>query len=91
VDVAIRAERCNLRRLDPSGALPENCFVATIIEDFAFGNTHTLRLQPDGAGPAIEVEVASRPYEVLGVATRRQWVVELPAADLHVMPAVPTR
>jgi ABC-type sulfate/molybdate transport systems ATPase subunit len=87
VDVAIRAERCNLRRLDPSAALPENCYVATITQDFAFGNTHTLRLQPDGLGPAIEVEVASRPYEVLGVASRRQWVVELPAADLHVMPA----
>jgi ABC-type sulfate/molybdate transport systems ATPase subunit len=85
VDVAIRAERCNLRRLDPASPLPENCYVATITHDLAFGNTHTLHLQPDGPGPAIEVEVASRPYEVLGVANRRQWVVELPARDLHVM------
>ncbi len=91
VDLAIRAERCNLRRLDPSSALPENCFVATITQDLAFGNTHTLQLQPDGPGPAIEVEVASRPYEVLGVASRRQWVVELPRQDLHVMPAEPPR
>jgi molybdate transport system ATP-binding protein len=86
VDVAIRAERCNLRRLDPDGALPENCFVARVVDDLAFGNTHTLRLEPEAAGPAVEIEVASRPYEVLGVASRARWVVELPPGDLHVMP-----
>ena len=85
VDLAIRAERCNLRRIDPDGPLPENCFVANIVADLAFGNTHSLRLKPEGAGPAVEIEVASRPYEVLGVATRRRWVVELPPVDLHVM------
>ncbi|MDE2695727.1 MAG: ABC transporter ATP-binding protein [Chloroflexota bacterium] len=86
VDLAIRAERCILRRFDPDGALPENCFVARVTTDLAFGNTHTLHLEPEGAGPPIEVEVASRPYEVLGIAHERRWVVELPAADLHVMP-----
>ncbi|MEZ4503799.1 MAG: ABC transporter ATP-binding protein [Dehalococcoidia bacterium] len=89
VDVAIRAERCNLRRFDPEGDLPENCFVASITAELAFGNTHTLTLEPEGPGPAIEVEVASRPYEVLGIRERRRWVVELPAADLHVMPRMP--
>ncbi|MGE0227343.1 MAG: sulfate/molybdate ABC transporter ATP-binding protein [Dehalococcoidia bacterium] len=86
VDVAIRAERCNLRRYDPEGALPENCFVATVVTDLAFGNTHTLHLAPESVGPVVEVEVASRPYEVLGVASRGRWVVELPAVDLHIMP-----
>ena len=86
VDVAIRAERCNLRRFDPDGALPENCFVAGVVADLAFGNTHTLHLEPEGVGPAVEVEVASRPYEVLEIAQQPRWVVELPAADLHVMP-----
>ncbi len=86
VDLAIRAERCVLRRLDPTGALPENCFVATVTQDLAFGNTHTLRLAPETVGPVIEVEVASRPYDVLGIATTPRWVVELPAADLHSMP-----
>ena len=86
VDLAIRAERCVLRRFDPDGALPPNCFAARVAADLAFGNTHTLRLEPEGAGPPVEVEVASRPYEVLGVARERRWVVELPAADLHVMP-----
>ena len=68
VDVAIRAERCVLRRVDPDGGLPENCFVARIVDDLAFGNTHTLHLVPEGAGPPIAVEVASRPYEILGLA-----------------------
>jgi len=86
VDIAIRAERCNVRRFDPAGVLPENCYVADIVADLAFGNTHTLRFAPVGPGPAVEVEMASRPYEVLGIAGRTRWVVELPADDLHVMP-----
>jgi len=86
VDVAIRAERCLLRRIDPDGELPENCFVARIVADLPFGNTHTLHLAPETVGPGVEVEVASRPYEVLGVAAQDRWVVELPAPDLHIMP-----
>ncbi|MSP22507.1 MAG: hypothetical protein EXR66_05765 [Dehalococcoidia bacterium] len=89
VDIAIRAERCNLRRLDHASSLPENCYVATITRELAFGNTHTLHLRPDGTGPDIEVEVASRPYDILGISTRRQWVVELLPADLHVVPPSP--
>lgn len=85
LDVAIRAERCNLRRVDPDQPLPPNCFVATVTEDLPFGNAHTLRMAPERIGPSVEIEVASRPYEVLGVAGRMRWVVELPADDLHVM------
>ena len=90
VDVGIRSERCNLRRFDPDDELPPNCLVANVVEDLAFGNTHTLRLVPEGAGPTVEVEVAVRPYEVLGVAGRSRWVVELPAADLQIMPRTET-
>lgn len=85
VDVGIRSERCNLRRLDPDGALPENCFVASVVEELAFGNTHTLVLEPEAVGPRVLVEVAARPYEVLHVADVRRWVVELPPDDLQVM------
>jgi molybdate transport system ATP-binding protein len=84
VDLAIRSERVNLRRLDP-GAQPPNMLEADIVEEFAYGSTHTLHLAPTGAGPALEVEIASRPYEVLDVANRRRWLVELPADDLHLM------
>ncbi len=89
VDVGIRSERCNLRRFDPDDELPPNCMVANVVEDLAFGNTHTLRLMPEGAGPVVEVEVAVRPYEVLGVAERARWVVELPAPDLQIMLRTP--
>lgn len=81
VDVAIRAERVNLRR----AADVENGFSAKLREAFAFGASHTLHFEPAGAGPAVEVEIASRPYEVLGVTVGQDWTVELPAADLHVM------
>ncbi|HEY5476477.1 MAG TPA: ABC transporter ATP-binding protein [Tepidiformaceae bacterium] len=85
VDVAIRSERVNLRRGRSSESEP-NLFEAAIVEEFAYGATHTLRLEPVGPGPAIEVEIAARPYEVLGVSSQRQWLVELPSEHLHVMP-----
>ncbi len=83
VDVAIRAERVILRRGSTDG--DSNLLRAQVVEEFAYGATHTLRLQPTATGPALEVEIAARPYEVLGVATQKTWTVELPPADLHVM------
>ena len=71
----------------PDEAPPANTFVARVTSDLAFGNTHTLRLEPEGAGPAVEIELAWRPYQVLGIAERGRWVVELPPQDLHVMAA----
>ncbi len=85
VDVAIRAERVNLRRAE-AGTGVDNLLRMHIVEEFAFGSSHTLRLEPLDAGPSVEVEIASRPYEVLGVAEHKDWTVELPAEDLHVMP-----
>ncbi|MEX1102776.1 MAG: ABC transporter ATP-binding protein [Dehalococcoidia bacterium] len=89
VDLAIRAERVNLRRLDPeTPAL--NVLEVDIVEEFAYGSTHTLHLRPTGPGPALEVEIAARPYEILDVVNRRRWLVELPPADLHIMPVSPS-
>ena len=85
VDVCIRAERVILHRGPPRSGVAENLFEAAIVEEFAYGASHTLRLEPVGVGPALEAEVAARPYEVLGIAARRDWTVELPSADLHVM------
>ncbi len=84
VDLAIRAERVNLRRLEPESA-GDNMLEAEVVEEFAYGSTHTLHFAPTGPGPALEVEIAARPYEVLDVAHRRHWLVELPAEDLHLM------
>ncbi len=85
VDIGIRAERVVLRRGVGPGE-ETNVFEARIVEEFAYGSTHTLRLVPTGRGPALEVELAARPYDVLGVAGRKTWLVELPAEDLQAMP-----
>ena len=73
------AARPPLRHERPSGSI-------RIAEEFAYGATHTLRCEPTHGGPSIEAELASRPYEVLGVATQKRWLLEMPSADLHVMP-----
>jgi molybdate transport system ATP-binding protein len=83
VDVAIRSDRVNLRR--PGEIV--NAFQAVLVEEFAFGTSHGLHFEPQTTGPKVEVEIASRPYEVLGVATNPNWLIELPSGDLHVMPA----
>ena len=46
-DVAIRAERVNLRR---PGEIP-NAFNAVLVEEFAFGSSHTLHFRPVDKGP----------------------------------------
>ncbi len=85
VEVMIRAERVNLRRVEE--ALP-NLVLAEIGDEFDYGAGHTIRFHPLGAGPQIEVDLPSRPYEVLDVASRKRWTLELPPEDLHVVPAI---
>ncbi len=89
VDVCVRAERVNLRRGMPEEGT-ENHLRATIVEEFSYGSGHTLRLNPIGPGPALEVEIAARPYEVLNIAEQKEWTVEIPATDIHVIPAAET-
>jgi len=85
VDIAIRADRVVIHRRAPeSGA---NLFEATIEESYSFGASHVLRLCIGRRAARIEAEVASRPYDVLGLGEPgRSWTIELPPADLHVMP-----
>lgn len=87
VDVMVRAERVNLRRDLAIEAGARNQCLARIISEYAYGSTHTLHLRPDGPGPEMEVEIAARPYEVLGIATRKRFVVEIEPGDIHVVPA----
>lgn len=88
VDVAIRAERVVLRRGRAEEIGTPNLVPAAIVEEHAYGASHTLLFRPTGAGPALEADLASRPYDVLGVAGQRAWTLELPPADLHVMAVV---
>lgn len=86
VHVTVRAERVNLRRDMQASSGPMNLLPATIVEEFAYGATHVLHLQPEGPGPRIEVEIASRPYGVLDIPARRLFNVEIAPEDLHVVP-----
>jgi hypothetical protein len=86
VDVAIRAERVVLRRGETASSAVPNMFPAEIVDESAFGPAHLLRLRIGGTDVQVEAELAARPYEVLGVAGRRNWFIELPVEDLHVMP-----
>jgi molybdate transport system ATP-binding protein len=85
VEVAIRAERVVLRRVSHEEGRLDNRLTASIVSEDAYGNSHGLRLVPDGPGPAVWAELASRPYDVLGIAAEKRWTVELPPEDLHVM------
>ncbi len=84
IHAVVRAERVVLRR-DAPPATP-NTFGALVAEEFAYGSSHILHLSPDPAGPPVEVELAARPYEVLDVANRKVWTLEIPPADIHLVP-----
>jgi molybdate transport system ATP-binding protein len=89
VDVMVRAERVNLRRDMQASSSRRNTVPAAIVAEFAYGSSHVLQMQPEGAGPRIEVEIAARPYEVLGIPERRLFNVEIDPADIHLVPAAP--
>jgi len=85
VALVVRAERINIRR-DYFDQIPgRNVIQAEIIEEYAYGASHTLRFRPVTAGPVLEVEIAARPYEVLGIATRKSFTLELMPEDVHVI------
>jgi molybdate transport system ATP-binding protein len=86
VHAVVRAERVNLRRDMQAASSPRNLMPAAIVAEFAYGSSHVLQLQPEGTGPRIEVEIAARPYEVLDIAARKLFNVEIDPADIHLVP-----
>ncbi len=89
VDLMVRAERVTLRRDHIESIRGRNLIIATITEEFAYGASHTLRFLPDGYGPEFEVDIASHPYEVLGIANRKTFTLEILPDDIHIAAAVP--
>jgi molybdate transport system ATP-binding protein len=87
VDVMVRAERINLRRDLSAIRGRRNLVTAEVVSEYAYGSTHTLHLKPTGAGPTMEVEIAARPYEVVGAATRKLFNAEIDAEDVHLVAA----
>jgi len=87
VDVMVRAERISIHRESASSSNLENRLPARITSEYAYGSTHSLQLQPLGQGPGMEVEIAARPYEVLGIQNRKVFDVQIAPDDLHVVAA----
>jgi molybdate transport system ATP-binding protein len=88
---SIRPEHVILLRRDRPHAESRDTVLDVEIEDeVATGNSHRLylRVHRDGAptGCVIEADVPAHPYEVMGVATTRQWRVALSLEHAVVIP-----
>jgi ABC-type Fe3+/spermidine/putrescine transport system ATPase subunit len=80
-----------LRRDRPRASRLGTTFDVEIMEEDPTGNNHRLSLRVVGAASAaeciIEIDVSAHPYEVMGVATHRDWRV---APRLEETIAIPT-
>jgi molybdate transport system ATP-binding protein len=88
VYMAIPAEQIFLERPDRSSPRRENQFDVTIVEQAAFGFSHTLTVQIDSAlpnAPELEIDIAAHPYQVLGVASHRRWAIHIPPEAVHLI------
>jgi ABC-type Fe3+/spermidine/putrescine transport system ATPase subunit len=82
VALCIRPEHIIVLKEGREARDPNDTVVETeIIDEEATGNTHRLfmrTLAPEGVEPFIfEVDVPAHPYEVLGIASKREWGVVL--------------
>ena len=66
---------------------------AEIVEEVAMGNTHRLFMRAPMIGAGVgepfvfEVDVPAHPYEVLGIASKREWRIALTSEHLALVPA----
>jgi molybdate transport system ATP-binding protein len=67
-----------LRRERPHTNAMETTLDVELVDELATGNNHRLYLKvPGTADCIIEADVSAHPYQVMGVATRRDWRVAL--------------
>jgi molybdate transport system ATP-binding protein len=83
--IVLRDERGPRDRSDP-------VVETEIIEEVATGNNHRLYMRPTGEDAAgepfiFEVDVPAHPYEVLGIASRREWRIVLSPQWMSLVPA----
>jgi hypothetical protein len=83
-----------LRRDRPHSNLVETVLDVELVDEEATGNNHRLFLRAVNAnGPTecvIEADVSAHPYEVMGVAERREWRVALTLAQTVAIPVTST-
>ncbi|MDA0815322.1 MAG: ABC transporter ATP-binding protein [Chloroflexi bacterium] len=85
VDVAIRREEVLLHRTAPERPGGTNLVEMMIDQEIEYGTGSILRLTSSSAPFTIESDMPVRPYRVLRVFERGDWLVEIPPASLHVM------
>ena len=90
--LSIRPEHVIVLRRDRGHTDPiETVLDVTIEDEVASGNSHRLylRVQRDGqpAGCVIEADVPAHPYQVMGIATRRDWRVALSLQETIAIPS----
>ena len=89
VHVAIRSERVLLERRDRPSRHDTNRFAVRIVDEDAFGASHILHVQVEGADPAVaprlQVDIPAHPYDVMGVASQRNWFITIPPEAVHVI------
>jgi ABC-type Fe3+/spermidine/putrescine transport system ATPase subunit len=93
VYVCIRPEHIIVEREDRPSRNTDNAEIETeIVEEIALGNTHRLfmrALPADsnlGEPYVFEVDVPAHPYEVLGIANKREWRIALTAENVSLVP-----
>jgi molybdate transport system ATP-binding protein len=92
VDVCIRPEHVLLVRHDrgPHVGPRRNVLDARIVREVAQGAFHTLYLRLDPpllpGDHDLELDLSDHPYEVMGVAGRRDWSISLKPSALHLIP-----
>lgn len=88
VHIAIRAEQIFLERSNRLSPRRENQFDVTIVEQAAFGFSHTLAVQMVNAPPdasKLEIDIAAHPYQVLGVASQCHWGIHIPPESVQLI------
>jgi molybdate transport system ATP-binding protein len=85
VDVCIRPEQIILARRGPDDESADAFLEGRIVDETAHGSSHTLFVQVPAGPLLLEVDVPAHPYEVLGVAERKDWWLQIRRESLHVM------
>jgi molybdate transport system ATP-binding protein len=91
--VCIRPEHMILLRPDRPHANPlDTVLEVEVVEDVATANSHRLSLKVRGGQTAadaciLEADVPAHPYDVMGVASRRDWKVALTLDQTAAIPA----